>query len=162
MKQLLNSLFQCLTTIWVKDFFLIFNLSLLPFMLKTLRLVRSLHSLNSLSPSFLYTSFKYWKTTTMSHQSIFFSLCLTTLICSASSILGSYPQLLQYSPVISQTAYNLLCPFSSWCQGGGNNLAELEPVWCLLPLNKKLLTYSFKWPVVDINHSTGNAYCSVS
>ena len=58
----LGNLFQCLTTLMVKNFFLIFDLNLPSFSLKPLPLVLSLRALvKSPSPAFLYVPFRYWK-----------------------------------------------------------------------------------------------------
>ena len=138
MRQILYSLFLYFTTIWVKNFFLISNLNLLFFMVKTLHLVLSLYSLNSLSPSFLYTSFMYWKTSIMSHQNTFFftfnnpnlfSLTYTRKLSSITSVFSSnLPDCLQ-----------LLCHFSSWCQGGGIHLAGSQPSSVMPPATEQTL-----------------------
>ena len=71
---LLGQPVQCVTTLCVKNFLLISNLNLPPLSLKPLPLVLSLSILvNSCSPSYLYTPFKYWKATMRSPQSLLFS-----------------------------------------------------------------------------------------
>ena len=58
----LGNLFQCVTTLWVKNFLLISNLTLPCLSLRPFSLVLSLSTLiNSHSPSCLYAPFKYWK-----------------------------------------------------------------------------------------------------
>jgi len=58
----LGNLLQCLTTLAVKDFFLISNLKLPYMSLKTFPLVLSPHMLlKSLSTSFLSLPFRYWQ-----------------------------------------------------------------------------------------------------
>ena len=58
----LGNLFQCLTTLRVKTFFLMSNLNLPSFSLNSLPLVLSLYALvKSPSPAFLCATFRYWK-----------------------------------------------------------------------------------------------------
>ena len=71
---LLGQPVQCVTTLWVKNFLLISNLSLTCFNLNPFPPVLSLSThVNSLSPSCLYAPFKYWKAAMRSHQSLLFS-----------------------------------------------------------------------------------------
>lgn len=73
----LGSLFQCLTTPTVKNFFVIANLNPLSFTMKLLPFVLSAHGLaNSLPSSFLQVPFSYWKATIRSPQSLLFSYFL--------------------------------------------------------------------------------------
>ena len=66
--------FQCLTTITLKNFFLISSLNLPYFSLKSFTLVLSQYILlKCLSPSLLMPCFKYWKTALRSTQSFLFS-----------------------------------------------------------------------------------------
>ena len=59
---LLGQPLQCITTLWVKKFLLISNLSLPYLILRPFPLVLSLSTLiNNHSHSCLYTPFKYWK-----------------------------------------------------------------------------------------------------
>ena len=70
----LGSLFQCITTTWVKNFLLISNLNLPCLILQPFPLVLSLPTLiNSRSPSCLYAPFKHWKATMRSPRSLLFS-----------------------------------------------------------------------------------------
>ena len=70
----LGNLFEYLTTLTVKNLFLISNLNLLSFSLKPIPLVLSPHSLiTSTSSSFLQAPFKYWKATKRCPQSLLFS-----------------------------------------------------------------------------------------
>ena len=70
----LGNLFQCVTTLCVKKFLLIFNLNLPCLSLKQFPLVLSLSTLvNSHISSSLYTPFKYWKATVRFSQSLLFS-----------------------------------------------------------------------------------------
>ena len=70
----LGNLFQCITTLWVKNFLLISNLNLPCPSWKPFPLVLSLSTLiNSCSPSCLYVPFKYWKATMRSPWSLLFS-----------------------------------------------------------------------------------------
>ena len=58
----MGNLFQCLTTLTVKNFFLISSLSLPSSSLKPFSPILSLHALiNSPSPAFLSASFRFWK-----------------------------------------------------------------------------------------------------
>ena len=58
----LGNLCQCLTTLMVKNVFLISNLNLPSCSLEPFPLVLSLHTLvKSPSPSFLWAPFRYWK-----------------------------------------------------------------------------------------------------
>ena len=58
----LGNLFQCFTTLWVKNFLLISNLNLPCLSLKPFSLALSLSTLvNSCSPSWLYAPLSYWK-----------------------------------------------------------------------------------------------------
>jgi len=69
-----GQLCQCLTTIWVKDFFLTSSLNLLSFSLKPFHLVLTLSDhVKSQSPCCLIVPFKYWKTTIMSPKNLLFS-----------------------------------------------------------------------------------------
>ena len=83
----LGNLFQCFTTLCVKNIFLISNLKLPWLSLKPFLLVLSLSTLvNSHSPSCLYTPFKYWKAAMRSPQSLLFSKlklnsCLLISVC---------------------------------------------------------------------------------
>jgi len=70
----LGNLFQCVTTICVKNFLLISNLNLPYLSLKLFPLVLSLSTfVNSHSLSCLYTPLKYWKAAMRSSQSLLFS-----------------------------------------------------------------------------------------
>jgi len=70
----LGNLFQCVTTLWVKNFLLGSNLNLPCLSLKPFPLVPSLSTLvNSYSPSCLYATFKYWKATMRCPLSLLFS-----------------------------------------------------------------------------------------
>ena len=70
----LGNLFQCVTTLCVKNFLLISNLNLPCLSLKPVPLVLSLYThVNSHSPSCLYSLFKYWKAKMKSPQSLLFS-----------------------------------------------------------------------------------------
>ena len=70
----LGNLFQCITTLWVKNFLLISNLSQPCLSLRLFLLILPLSTLtNSRSPSCLYASFKYWKATMRSPWSLLFS-----------------------------------------------------------------------------------------
>ena len=70
----LGNLFQCFTTLCVKNFLLISKLNLPCLSLKPFPLVLSLSTLvNSYSTSCLYTPFKYWKATMRSPPSLLFS-----------------------------------------------------------------------------------------
>ena len=72
----LGNLFQCVTTLWVKNFFLISNLNLPRLSLEPFPLVLSLSTpVNSHSPSCLYAPFKYWKATMWSPQSLLYQWC---------------------------------------------------------------------------------------
>jgi len=70
----LGNLFQCLTTLVVKNFFLISNLNLPSFNLKPLTPcpITTSPSKKSLS-SFLVGFFRYWKAAVRSHRSLLFS-----------------------------------------------------------------------------------------
>ena len=71
---LLGQLFQCVTTLCVKNFLLISNLNLPCLSLKSLPLVLSLPTIvKSHSPSCLCAPFKYWKATVRSPWSLLFS-----------------------------------------------------------------------------------------
>jgi len=77
----LGNLFQCFTTLWVKNFLLISNLNLPCLSLKPFPLVLSLFTLaNSHSASCLYAPFKYWKATMRSPRSLLFSKQLERLL----------------------------------------------------------------------------------
>ena len=70
----LGNLFQCLTTLTVKYFFLISNLNLPSISLKPFPLVLSPQTLlMNLSPSFLYPIFSYWKAAIRAPWSLLFS-----------------------------------------------------------------------------------------
>ena len=70
----LGNLFQCITTLWVKNFLLISNLNLPCLSLRPFPLVLSLSTLvNSHNPSCLCAPFKYWKATMRSLWSLLFS-----------------------------------------------------------------------------------------
>jgi len=70
----LGNLFQCLTTLRIKNLFLRTNRTLPFFSLKRLPLVLSLHVLvNSPSPAFLLAPFGYWKAGRRSLWSLLFS-----------------------------------------------------------------------------------------
>ena len=69
----LNNIFQCLTTLCVKNFLLIFNLRLLSFSLKPFPLVLSLSDhVKYWSHTCSYVLFKYWKAALRSLQSLLF------------------------------------------------------------------------------------------
>ena len=69
-----DNLFQCLTSLIVKNFFLISSLNLPSFTLKTLPLVLSLQALvKSPSPAFLQAPLRYWKAALRSLHSLLFS-----------------------------------------------------------------------------------------
>ena len=69
----LGNLFQCITTLWVKNFLLISNLNRPCLSLRPSLLVLPLSTLkNSRSPSSLYAPFKYWKATMRSPQRLLF------------------------------------------------------------------------------------------
>ena len=68
---LLGQPIQCITTLWVKNFFLISNLNLPCLSLKPFPLALSPSTLvNSHTPSCLYAPFKYWKATMRSPQNL--------------------------------------------------------------------------------------------
>ena len=70
----LGQLFQCLTALIGKNFFLISNLNLHSFSSKPLPLALSRHALvKSPSPAFSHVTFKYWKTSITSPCSLPFS-----------------------------------------------------------------------------------------
>ena len=69
----LGNLFQCLTTLIVKNFFLLSNLNFPSFSLKPLLLVLSLHTLVKTLSSFFVGPFRYWKAAMRSAQSLLFS-----------------------------------------------------------------------------------------
>lgn len=63
----LGNLFQCLTSLWVKNFFLTPNVNFPSFSLKPFPLALSLSDhVKYCSPSFLKASFNYWNATTRS------------------------------------------------------------------------------------------------
>ena len=67
----LGSLFQCFTTLIVKNVFLIYSLNLPSFSLKPLPLILSQQALlKSLSPSFLQAPFRYWQAAVRSPWSL--------------------------------------------------------------------------------------------
>ena len=66
----LDNLFQCITTLWVKNLFLLSNLNLPCLSLKPFPLVLSLAPPMGCSPSCLYAPLKYWKTTMRSPWSL--------------------------------------------------------------------------------------------
>jgi len=69
----LGNLCQCLTTVIVKNFFLISNLKLPSFSLKPLTLFLPLHALvKSPSSAFLQAPFRYWQAAVRSPQSLLF------------------------------------------------------------------------------------------
>ena len=69
-----GNLFQCLTTLIVKNYFLIYSLNIPSFSLKLFPLALSLQTLlKSLSPSFLQPPFKFQKATLRSPWSLLFS-----------------------------------------------------------------------------------------
>jgi len=68
----LGNLFQCITTLCVKNFFLISNLNLPCLSLRPFPLVLSLSTpVNSCTPPYLYAPFKCWKAT-MRSQTVSF------------------------------------------------------------------------------------------
>ena len=70
----LGSLCQCLTILWVKNFFPTSNLNFSYFSLKPFSLVLSLSNhVKSQSPSCLQAPFKYWDASMSSPQSLLFS-----------------------------------------------------------------------------------------
>ena len=70
----LSNLCQCITALAVKNFFLISQQNLPSFSLKPFPLVMSQQILlKSLSPSFLFLPFRYWKAALRSPQSLLFS-----------------------------------------------------------------------------------------
>ena len=70
----LGNLFQCFTTLIVKNIFLVPSLKLPSFSLEPLPLVLSQQALlKNLSPPFLWALFKYWKATIMSPHRLLFS-----------------------------------------------------------------------------------------
>ena len=81
----LGNLFQCVTTLWVKNFLLISNLNLPCLSLKPFPLVLSLTTLiNSCSPSCIYAPFKYWKAAMRFPWSLLFPKWRSKEVTSAS------------------------------------------------------------------------------
>ena len=70
----LGNLFQCITTLWVKNFLLISNLNHPCLSLGLFLLILPLSTLtNSRSPSCSYAPLKYWKAPVRSPQNLLFS-----------------------------------------------------------------------------------------
>ena len=94
----LGNLFQCLTTLTIKNFFLTSNLNLSSFSLKPLCLVLLIHALvKSPSPAFLQAPFRYWKAALRCPWSLLFYRLNTHNSLSLSSLRRGVPGLWSFS-----------------------------------------------------------------
>ena len=127
----LGNLFQCFTTLMLKNFFQTSNLNLPSFSLQPFPLVLSLHTLViSPSPSFLEAPFWYWKAAVRSPWSLLFSRLNSPNSLSLSS------QERCSSPLINFVALLWTCSnrsMSFFCWGPQNQTQYSR--WGLSPLS---------------------------